>query len=147
MRTFLSEDILSLSDSVAMASSAELRLPFLDRDLVEFALRLRPRLRTRILPGGSGTKTILRMWARLNGLNSVVAPGKRSFNYGSIRRLLPLREDPIRGLVLGSGAVRRALPGIEPWLRNPPDFFHGPREGTLWAVLALAIWCESAGVG
>ena len=34
MRTFLSANILSFADSVAMDPSAELRMPFLDRDLV-----------------------------------------------------------------------------------------------------------------
>ena len=37
MRTFLSENILTDADSVAMDSSAELRMPFLDRDLIAFA--------------------------------------------------------------------------------------------------------------
>jgi len=35
IRTFLSENILCFADSVAMNSSAELRMPYLDRDLVE----------------------------------------------------------------------------------------------------------------
>ena len=45
MRTYLTENILTYADSMAMDSSAELRLPFLDRDLVEFVLSLPPRMR------------------------------------------------------------------------------------------------------
>jgi asparagine synthase (glutamine-hydrolysing) len=51
IRTFLSEDILSFADSVAMDSSAELRMPFLDRDLVEFVFGLHPSLRVSPWPG------------------------------------------------------------------------------------------------
>ena len=40
LQTFLSQNILSFADAAAMDSSAELRLPFLDRDLVEFVLGL-----------------------------------------------------------------------------------------------------------
>ena len=36
--------------------------------------------------------------------------------------------------------------GVETWLEHPPEYFRGPWEGTLWALLALGIWCESAGV-
>ena len=42
LKTFLSENILNYADSAAMASSAELRMPFLDRDLVDFVLGLPP---------------------------------------------------------------------------------------------------------
>ena len=63
LRTFLSENILSFADSVAMDSSAELRMPFLDRDLVEFALSLPPGERVSRWPGRANTKLVLRGWA------------------------------------------------------------------------------------
>ena len=64
LRTFLSENVLSFADSVAMDSSAELRMPLLDRDLVAFVLRLHPSLRVARAPGRSNTKQILRLWGR-----------------------------------------------------------------------------------
>ena len=146
LRTFLPEVVLSYADSAAMGSSAELRMPFLDRDLVAFGLRLPTPMRARRGPGLSGTKAILRLWARAHVRGRHVARRKRTFNYGSVRELLAENGGQVRDLVLGSRAVRRALPGIERWLGNLPQFFHGPREGTLWALLALGIWCEESGV-
>ena len=137
---------LSYADSAAMGSSAELRMPFLDRDLVEFGLRLPAPMRARRGPGLSGTKGVLRLWARTHVRGRHVAWRKRTFNYGSVRELLSEHGQQVRDLVLGARAVRRALPGIERWVCNPPQFFHGPREGTMWALLALGIWCEEAGV-
>src|SRR5262249_42202352 len=134
------------ADSTAMGSSAEHRLPFLDRDLVEFALHLPSRMRAVMGPGLYGTKVILRRWARKDLPGHRISRRKRSFNYGSLRALLALRGEELRGLVLGAGAVRRALPGLEAWLRRPDEVFHGPWEGTLWALLALAVWCVAAGI-
>jgi asparagine synthase (glutamine-hydrolysing) len=146
LRTFLSENILSHGDSAAMGSSAELRLPFLDRDLVAFALRLPVAMRARLGPGLLGTKRILRCWNRSLGNGRGLTRRKRTFNYGSVRDLLVDRSTDVRGFVLESRALRGALPGLEAWVLNPPEFFRGPREGTLWALLTLGIWCETAGV-
>jgi asparagine synthase (glutamine-hydrolysing) len=146
LRTFLSENILSHGDSVAMSSSAELRLPFLDRDLVGFVLRLPPSLRVRRWPGRASTKILLRLWMDGHPRRNGATRRKRTFNYGSVRQLLAVRRDRIHELILGAKAVRRELPGLEGWLKQPADSFRGPREGTLWAVLALGIWCEAIGV-
>jgi hypothetical protein len=47
---------------------------------------------------------------------------------------------------LDAPAVRGALPGVEKWLNHPPDYYRGPWEGTLWALLSLGIWSEAHGV-
>jgi asparagine synthase (glutamine-hydrolysing) len=146
IQTFLSEDILSFADSVAMASSAELRMPFLDRDLVEFVWSLPRAMRVSRWPGRSNTKQILRWWARDHLPPEIATRRKCNFNYGSLRDFLREDRDAFRDLVLGSAAVRRALPGFQTWLGRPVESFHGPWEGTLWALLALAIWCEANGL-
>ncbi len=146
LRSFLTENILSHADSVAMASSAELRLPYLDRDLVDFLLRLPPALRVARWPGRARTKVILHEWGDARLRKNGVHRRKRTFNYGSIRELLATGGRQIRDRVVGSRPLRRALPGLEAWVDQSPDTFHGPREGTLWALLTLAIWCEAAGL-
>ena len=146
LRTFLSENILSFSDSVAMASSAELRMPFLDKDLVAFVLGLPPRARVRNRSHRPRTKMMLRWWGRERFEAAGVAAKKRTFNFGGIRYLLAERPDEVRGLVLESRALRRRLPGLERWLGRPAELFRGPYEGTLWGLLALGVWCEGAGV-
>lgn len=49
LRTYLLDDLLPKADRMSMAHGLEVRSPFLDRDLVEFALRLPPRLHLRAL--------------------------------------------------------------------------------------------------
>jgi asparagine synthase (glutamine-hydrolysing) len=47
LRTYLLDDLLPKVDRMAMAHALEVRSPFLDRELVEFALRLPPAMRAR----------------------------------------------------------------------------------------------------
>ena len=145
-RTFLSENILSFADSVAMDSSAELRMPFLDRDLVAFILALPAGDRAGRWPGRTNTKLVLRRWARSRLPREVVQRRKRSFQFGNMSALMRQDGADLRARILGSAAVRHHVPGAEAWLAQPADRFRGPWEGTMWALLALGIWCEAAGV-
>ncbi|HET6279272.1 MAG TPA: asparagine synthase (glutamine-hydrolyzing) [Candidatus Polarisedimenticolia bacterium] len=142
MRTFLSENILTFADSVAMDSSAELRMPFLDRDLVDFVLRLPPRFRASPWPGHANTKLILRRWGRAHLPAAVLTRKKRTFNFGNIRFLLEHGGDGLRDMITGIGALKDRLPGLSSLLCRPPDTIRGPSEGTLWALLSLAVWAR-----
>jgi asparagine synthase (glutamine-hydrolysing) len=142
LHTFLSENILCFADAMAMDSSAELRMPFLDRDLVEFILSLPPAMRVGRWPGRTNTKRILRWWGAERVAHEVLTRRKRHFNFGNLPELLQHDGDTLRERILGCGALRSALPGLEDWLSKPPEAFRGPWEGTLWALLALGIWCE-----
>jgi len=146
LRTFLSENVLAYADSVSMASSAELRLPFLDRDLVDFALALAPGARVGRFPGRANTKQVLRWWGAGRLSRGIVRRRKRTFQFGALTPLLREHGAEVRSFVLDAPAVRAALPGVESWLAQPPERFRGPWEGTLWALLALGIFCETAGV-
>jgi asparagine synthase (glutamine-hydrolysing) len=56
---WLPDDILTKQDKVSMASGVEVRVPFLDHELVEYAMRVPPRLKI----GGGRNKIILRRYA------------------------------------------------------------------------------------
>ncbi len=146
LHTFLSENILAFADAMAMDSSAELRMPFLDRDLVAFVLSLPASMRVSRWPGRANTKLILRWWSRDRLSSEIVTRRKRAFPFGNLPELLESDGETLRGRILGSSAVRRALPGVEDWLHNPPGYFRGPWEGTLWALISLGIWCEHHGL-
>ncbi len=146
IHTFLAEDILSFADSVAMDASAELRMPFLDRDLVDFVLTLPPRLRVSPWPGRANTKQILRRWGRRHLPPEVAARRKWNFNYGTVRELLAEDRRGVLDRVLGARAVRRSLPGLARWLERPRESFRGPWEGTLWALLCLGVWSDALGL-
>lgn len=146
IRTFLTENILSFADSVAMDSSAELRMPFLDRDLAAFSLSLPVEARVGRRPGRANTKQVLRWWGRPQLEPAVLKRKKRTFHYGHLRDLLASDGDALRGLILGSRAVNEALPGLAAWVAHPPEYFRGSWEGTLWAMLTLGIWCKAVGI-
>ena len=145
IRTFLSANILSFADSVAMDASVEMRMPFLDRDLVDFALTLQPGERISRWPGRTNTKLILRKWARGRVAADVVKRPKRGFQSGNISELLQHDSRGLRGRILDSAAVRRVVPGVEKWMSKIGDDYGGPWGGTLWALLVLSVWSESVG--
>jgi len=146
LHTFLSANLVSWADAVAMDASAELRLPFLDRDLVEFALGLPPSQRTAFWPGRTRTKLILRKWGRKRLDEAVLRRGKHGFPFGNLPQLMASDGDQLRSYILDVAPLRRALPGLVDWLDQPPKAFQEPLEGTLWALLALGIWCEQLGL-
>ncbi|UCH84916.1 MAG: asparagine synthase (glutamine-hydrolyzing) [Candidatus Latescibacterota bacterium] len=146
VHTFLSENILSFADSVAMDSSAELRMPFLDRDLVEFVMSLPSHARVSRWPGRANTKLILRWWSDGRLPAAIVSQRKRAFPFGNLPELLSQHGGLLRDRILGSVAVRRVFPGVEKWLEQDPIYYRGPWEGTLWALLSLGIWCDRHGI-
>lgn len=146
LRTFLTENILSFADSVAMDSSAELRIPFLDRDLVEFVWSLPDWARVHFWPGRANTKQILRFWGEKHIPKELVGRRKRTFNYGTVRELLAEDRSRVHDRMLGCEPLRQALPGLANWLQHPQEYFRGPWEGTVWALLSLGIWAEASGV-
>ncbi len=60
LRTYLLDDLLPKVDRMSMAHALEVRSPFLDRELVEFALRLPPALHVRGMAGKRVLKHALR---------------------------------------------------------------------------------------
>ncbi|MGH7742114.1 MAG: asparagine synthase (glutamine-hydrolyzing), partial [Candidatus Eiseniibacteriota bacterium] len=146
IQTFLSSNILSFADAVAMDASTELRMPFLDRDLVDFALTLPTQERASHWPGRSNTKLILRRWSRAHLPAEVVRRPKRGFQSGNIAELLQHDGAGLRRRILEARAVRRVLRGVEPWLAKVPQDYGGPWGGTVWALLALGVWCEALGI-
>jgi len=146
LRTFLSENLLSFADSVSMASSAELRLPYLDRDLADLVFHLPPAMRVSRWPGLANTKLILRWWAGERVPESVLKRRKRGFRFGSIRALLGAPGSAVRQQVVESPLLRRHLPGLEEWTARPVEIYRRGRETTYWSLLTLAVWSAAAGI-
>ena len=146
IESFLSENVLVYADSASMASSAELRMPYLDRDLAEFVLASGPWERVSPLPGRSNTKRHLRAWSRGHVPARIRRRGKRSFNYGTARRLLQHSGSNLQDRILSFAPLRHYLPGLESWVRQGPSAIRGPREGLFWTLLAVAVWGEKVGM-
>jgi asparagine synthase (glutamine-hydrolysing) len=75
LTTWLPDDLLVKADRMTMANSLELRVPFLDHHLVEFAARLPRSLRMR----GGVTKYLLKKWAERLLPRNIVYRSKKGF--------------------------------------------------------------------
>ncbi len=144
IRSFLDEDILPFADASAMASGAELRLPFLDRDLVELVFRMPDAERVGAWPGRTNTKLPLRRWARTRVPAAVRQRRKQPFAAGHVGEFLPDAE-MARARIAGSPALRRALPGVADWMGDRARDWPNRADGIVWSLLALAVWADSVG--
>jgi asparagine synthase (glutamine-hydrolysing) len=144
---WLVEDLLMKADRMSMANSVELRTPFLDYRLVEWAWRLAPRLKVgRDDVGRYATKLILRKYAQACLPAKVIERPKLGFPvpvYGWLSDRLSgwARE------ILGGGARVRAWfhdEVISDLLNRGTD----PRADSqarhrLWNMLVLEHWMQS----
>lgn len=140
LHTFLPHNLLEYGDRMSMAHSLEVRLPFTDHHLVEFAMRLPSTMKLR----GRTTKYLLREAVRRLLPEPVLTRGKLGLNppLG-----IWLRHD-LRAMVesyLSPHAVRRRgwfQPAAVQALVN--DFRSGRRDFSLhlWALLVLEEWCR-----
>jgi asparagine synthase (glutamine-hydrolysing) len=143
---YLPGDLLVKCDATSMAHSLEVRVPFLDRRVMEFAGRLHSNLLTPLL---GPDKRILRLALERTGIERrITAAPKRGFN-------VPVAYHLRNGLKpLGERLLGRNAEVLAPYLR--PDAVsalwnaHVERAANhgylLWTLLTLAVWRESAGV-
>ena len=137
-RYYLRNVLLRDGDVFGMANSLEIRVPMLDRDLVEWAFQLPGRA---LLPPGAPPKHLLQQMCGDLYTRSQFAQGKRGFSPPFGRWLLkPLRglmEENLKsvkasGLVDGDGvdAVKRVF------LREP----HSQAWSRAWVLVTLGHW-------
>ena len=139
VRDYLVNDILVKSDRMSMAHGLEVRAPFLDRDLAEFALRLPADFKTGRRGAG---KRILRALARRTYGPEMAGAIKQGFS-------IPVHEwlrGPARGLVedLLSPASITSIPLLDAKViaGAVADHQSGRRAlgWELWGLMVLAAW-------
>ena len=135
---YLPDDILYKCDRMSMAHSLEIRPPFLDHRLVEFAARLPPKFKIR----GWKTKVLLRRLMRSKLPKGIVNPSKEGLDIPAHEwlrgPLLPLlletlsRERVEKAGLFSSAAVERLIN------------LHINRDANLgyhlWGLLTLHLW-------
>ncbi|GBF27667.1 asparagine synthetase [glutamine-hydrolyzing] 1 [bacterium MnTg02] len=143
---YLPADMLVKVDRTSMAHGLEVRVPFLDRRVMEFSGRLSNAL---MLPSGGLTKRILRDALESLGVSSNIAQApKRGFNVpmnillsGALKplasRLLD-READVFAPYLSPDGVRQL------W-REHSD---GRRDEkyAIWALLTIGVWCQKEAI-
>jgi asparagine synthase (glutamine-hydrolysing) len=134
--TYLSGDILTLTDRMSMAHSLEVRVPFLNRRFVEFVFSLPSRLKVR----GLQTKALWRLTLKGHLPPAILKRRKQGFGV------------PIRHWFRGEKAL-----ALEDMVTRSPYFrpetvatlFSEHRSGTmdhssrLWALVIFEYWRQA----
>jgi asparagine synthase (glutamine-hydrolysing) len=137
-RTYLPDDILHLSDRIAMAHSLEVRVPFVDHVLVEKAFPLADRLKV----GRGRPKQLLRralaprlprahMKARKRGFVGPTATWLRN----ELRPMLLDELSPARLERLGFFDTKTVAGLVDDHMTRRQN-----REAVLWALLTFSVW-------
>jgi asparagine synthase (glutamine-hydrolysing) len=103
IHTMLSDNLLLKADKISMAHSLELRVPFLDPEVAEFAYRLPASWKVR----GGTTKRILRRWLALRAPAAIARRRKQGFEVPLGAWFRGDLERHARDLLLG-GELREA---------------------------------------
>ena len=132
---FLPGDILVKVDRAAMAHGLEVRVPFLDRDLAEFALSLPARLKV----DRDRTKILLRDACGRYWPPALHTRGKQGFGAPCIEWLgqKDMQALALRVFAIGS-PLRRLLPGVKKEQASDLSY-------RTWILLTLGLWLERNG--
>ncbi len=126
----LSEGILFAEDKVTMAHSLEQRMPFLDRSVVEFALRLPSRLKIR----NGREKVILSHLARRHLPTEIFQRRKKGLGYpGRTWTRGPIAEYG-RQVLMDAGDSPFNRKALETWIRTRPN------DGRISRLIWLQCW-------
>lgn len=138
-RTQLADDLLLYGDKVSMAHSLEVRVPFLDAELLGFVEALPSSFRVDVRQ----TKRVLRAHARAVLPASIIARRKKGFmipnpfksaRFATQARAIAHAELGSAGIGLKSGAVDRVL---------ADGALGGQQQVRAWSLYSLALWRES----
>ncbi|MBI4322957.1 MAG: asparagine synthase (glutamine-hydrolyzing) [Candidatus Omnitrophica bacterium] len=140
LATYLPDDLLAKEDRMTMAVGLEGRVPFLDQEVVEFALRLPGDLKLR----GATTKYLLRRALRRVLPAGVAERPKHGFAVPVGEWILGELSEVFHDLVCAPTAHSR--PWIDPAVAQ--DALSRHRQGredlsqVLWALLVFEVWCR-----
>ncbi len=143
IRTYLLDDLLPKVDRMSMAHGLEVRSPFLDRELAEFAFRLAPSARLR----GLSLKRVLR--AAMTDLlpREILHRPKRGFGVPIDRWFRQDLRSYVRGMLCSQGSrVREYLapPAIDE-IVNEHQASAANYGDTIWSLLTLEIFLRREG--
>jgi asparagine synthase (glutamine-hydrolysing) len=135
---YMRNTLLRDSDFMSMAHGLELRVPFLDRALVEACFRIPGARKLK----GNGPKSLLLASLGVELPREIVSRPKRGFTLPFERWLRREMRQPVETVLLGSGPSRASLdPDV---VRNVWNrFLAGETSWSRpWSLFVLARWCE-----
>ena len=137
-KVWLPDDILLKADKMTMANGLELRVPFLDHKLVEFAARLPNRFKIR----GRTGKVLLREAMRGVLPEPILQRSKKGFPVPTERWLRgPLKELARETVLSGNSACRQHMDGrvLKRIVREHEDGTVN-RHQEIWTLLIFEYW-------
>ncbi len=133
LMTFCTDSILAKVDRASMAHSLEVRVPFLDRRVIEWGLSRPPDPRE-----AEQSKVILRDYLKSRAPHEVLEHPKQGF---SLRVLDDFDWDAAVDRIAVSPWVNEGYWSPTEWRKATlPGVPH--RTGRIWALLMLAVWAE-----
>jgi asparagine synthase (glutamine-hydrolysing) len=144
-RVWLPDDLLVKADKITMATSVELRVPFLDHRLIEWSAGLPASVKLR---GRSG-KWLLREAARHRLPAECVAPGKRGFTVPVANWMRRQLYEPLRDELLAADSLPRTRFGEKAVRELLEEHRSGraDRKEELYALWVLEKWRKRFEVG
>ena len=143
LRTYLLDDLLPKADRMSMAHGLELRSPFLDKDLLEYALRLPPKVKIR----GTSLKRVLK--AAMGDLlpQEILRRRKRGFGVPLDRWFREDLKDYVGGTLGHPNAlVKQYLRGdaVDAMLADHREGRHNHGHA-LWTLLTFEVFLRGLG--
>ncbi|WP_419177012.1 asparagine synthase (glutamine-hydrolyzing) [Desulfosediminicola sp.] len=140
-RFFLTDHNLNYTDKMSMAAGVEVRVPFLDLDLVDFASQVPLALKQR---GGEG-KWVLKKAMESYLPKDVIYRPKSGFGAPIRRWMRHELRDLLHDLLSSESLTRRGLfePGAVLKLIEANDAGRIDANYTLLAMLCIEIWCRT----
>jgi len=138
MMTYLPCDLLTKVDITGMANSLEVRSPFLDHRLIEFVLKIPPRLKMRALKG----KRILKRACGDILPREILRRRKHGFGVPVSEWMRGELEPLLRDLLLDGRTLSRGYFRPDAVARLVEEHIQGRADNgaRLWALLVLEIW-------
>jgi asparagine synthase (glutamine-hydrolysing) len=136
-KVWLPDDLLLKADKITMATGLELRVPFLDHKLVEFAAQLPQRMK---LQGSTG-KVLLRRIMKNVLPASILRRPKKGFPVPTMSWLRGPLKEFTRETLLAPGAACRNY--FDPQVLQQIVDRHearGDRQQEIWALLVFEHW-------
>lgn len=132
LTSYLPGDILVKVDRAAMAHGLETRAPFLDRDLVEFALSLPADLKVR----GNETKVVMREAFQALWPHEIRTRGKQGFGAPLASWMhQPDVQEMVRSVSSPASPLQALLPGLRRQDLLRPTY-------ASWVLFTLGLWLE-----
>lgn len=139
-RFFLADHNLTYTDKMSMAAGVEVRVPFLDPELVELAARIPDRLKQR----GREGKWVLKKAMESYLPHEVIYRPKSGFGAPLRRWLRHELREPLRDLLSENVLRRRGLfePKAVQTLIADNDAGRRDASYTLFSLMCIEIWCR-----